>query len=174
MKKGMMIWVLLLLFFLFSACSNQANNSDNEDQVRQYMIKLYYVNTDYVLTGNESLDRLLSLEKEIEGTKKTIYLNTISALQEEPSDEAYGTEISKDITFNDVNVKEGIAYVDVSTKNLNGSSLQERFFIDQIVKTLIESFEEIEAVQFLVEGKKVESLMGHITASEPFYHLIND
>lgn len=45
--------------------------------------------------------------------------------------------------------------------------MQEYFTIEQIVASLFE-LDGIKSVQFLVNGEKVESLMGHIGVLEPF------
>ena len=42
-----------------------------------------------------------------------------------------------------------------------------KFTITQIVNSLLE-LDNIERVQFLIDGEKAESLMGHIDISEPF------
>ena len=57
--------------------------------------------------------------------------------------------------------------------------MQEVFFISQIVETIIgnghlfEDSKNVNKVQFLVKGETVESLMGHISASEPFTSELN-
>ena len=48
-----------------------------------------------------------------------------------------------------------------------GGSLQESFTISQIVKSLTE-LSSVNRVQFLIDGKKEESLMGHFDISKPF------
>ena len=45
--------------------------------------------------------------------------------------------------------------------------MQEDFTIAQIVNTLLE-LDHIDKVQFLIDGKKAETLMGHISITEPF------
>ena len=77
------------------------------------------------------------------------------------------TIIPKNLKLLNVEVINGTAFLDFSKEGLNGSSLEEYFTIKQIVDSLFE-LDNIEKVQFLVEGEKVESLMGHIGVSEPF------
>ena len=166
-KKGIFIWAFIFLVFTLAACNNKSNqNSENNPE--KYKVKLYFANTKYIETGDESLDRVIAIDKEIEGDKNSIYKNTILALKEKPKDDSYDTLIRDDINILDVYVKNNIAYVNISKENLHGGSLEEIFFIGQIVNTLIDSFKEVESVQFLVEGEKIESLMGHIDASKPF------
>jgi hypothetical protein len=61
-----------------------------------------------------------------------------------------------------------MAYVDLVGDGLFGSSLEESLLISQIVSSLVVSFEEIENVQFLIDGEVADTLMGHIDVSEPF------
>ena len=68
-----------------------------------------------------------------------------------------------------VNVRERIAYVDFSDEIVThgfGGSSREILAVGAIVNTLTE-FPEVERVQILVEGKKVNTLFGHMDISEP-------
>ncbi len=64
----------------------------------------------------------------------------------------------------------GIAYIDFgrSFEDFSGSgSLGELHTVYSIVATLTESFPEVFAVQFLVEGEQIETLAGHVDLSRP-------
>lgn len=66
-------------------------------------------------------------------------------------------------------IKDHIAYVDFNdkiTKNNSGGADSELLLVASIVNTLTE-FPNISKVQFLVEGKHVESISGHMDVSEP-------
>lgn len=65
-------------------------------------------------------------------------------------------------------VKEGTATADFSSEvtRLNVGSMGEALAVAAIVNTLTE-FPEIRRVQILVEGRKVESLAGHVDVSRP-------
>lgn len=68
-----------------------------------------------------------------------------------------------------VHVKDGIAYADFSRElkdNLNPSSTNEALLVNSIVHTLTQ-FKDVEKVQILVEGKRIESLGGHLDISSP-------
>lgn len=68
-----------------------------------------------------------------------------------------------------ITVKDHIAYVDFNdklVKNGRGGSAGEILAVGSIVNTLTE-FPEIYKVQIMVEGKKVETLYGHLDTSEP-------
>lgn len=66
-------------------------------------------------------------------------------------------------------IVEGVAYVnfskEIQTKHWGGST-GEMFTIMSVVDTLTEN-PSIKAVQFLVEGKRVESLVGHADTTRP-------
>ncbi|MCH7825904.1 MAG: GerMN domain-containing protein [Acidobacteria bacterium] len=64
----------------------------------------------------------------------------------------------------------GIAYIDFGRSFSDfsgGGSLGELHTVYSIVATLTESFPEIFAVQFLVEGEQIETLAGHVDLSRP-------
>ena len=66
-------------------------------------------------------------------------------------------------------IKDHVAYVDFNDKfikNMGGGSATEILVVGSIVNTLTE-FPEILKVQILVEGKKVDTLSGHMDVSEP-------
>jgi hypothetical protein len=64
----------------------------------------------------------------------------------------------------------GIAYVDFDRAFYDfsgGGSLAELHTVYGVVATLTESFPEIIAVQFLIEGRWIETLAGHVDLSRP-------
>jgi spore germination protein GerM len=65
-------------------------------------------------------------------------------------------------------IKDGIAAANFSSNltRFGGGSATEILLVAAIVNTLTE-FPEIKQVQILIEGKKVETLAGHIDISEP-------
>jgi germination protein M len=68
-----------------------------------------------------------------------------------------------------VNVKNHIAYADFNDKlikNSPGGSTDEILLVAAIVDTLTE-FPEIQKVQILVNGKKIDTITGHMDTSEP-------
>lgn len=73
-----------------------------------------------------------------------------------------GTKINK------VTVKEHIAYVDFNDKLIKkgGGSASEILLVGAIVNTLTE-FPDIQQVQILVNGKKIDTISGHMDTSEP-------
>lgn len=171
MRKRNLILLFIIAAALLAGCSlggKAVNEPDRNNEEKEYPVVLYYANSKYIETGDESLQKLFPVSSSVRGNADTVYLNTVLALQNTPEDEKYATLVRKDITVKKVWTDKNIAYIDIAKENLNGSSLQETFFIDQIVNTLIDSFEEIKSVQFLIDGKTAESLMGHVDISKPF------
>lgn len=68
-----------------------------------------------------------------------------------------------------LSVKDHIAYVDFNdklVKNNTGGSASEILLVAAIVNTLTE-FHNIQQVQIMVEGKKIDTISGHVDTSEP-------
>lgn len=68
-----------------------------------------------------------------------------------------------------ISVKDNIAYVDFNEKlikNNMGGSASEILLVAAIVNTLTE-FHNIQKVQIMVEGKKIDTISGHMDIGEP-------
>jgi germination protein M len=68
-----------------------------------------------------------------------------------------------------ISIKDHIAYVDFNdklVKNNNGGSTSEILLVAAIVNTLTE-FHDIQKVQIMVEGKKIDTISGHMDIGEP-------
>jgi germination protein M len=66
-------------------------------------------------------------------------------------------------------IKDRIAYVDFNDKlikNNMGGSTSEILLVSSIVDTLTE-FKEIKKVQIMVDGKKIDTISGHLDVGEP-------
>jgi len=165
MRKWVYILTLFILIGTFSGCMDTRTVEPTPEN-EEVEVTLYYASRAYVETGDEKIDKLIPIKKKIKPENNNLHLAMLNELKRAPDEESMATEIFSNITFLSVEVKNNIAYVDVSSKNLNGGSLQEFFVINQIVYTLTE-LEDIDKVQFLVDGKKAESLMGHFSIDEP-------
>lgn len=164
MKKVVYVLIIALLLVGFMACGNNTEEP-SEPMVDEVEVTLYYANNEYIVTGDEKYDRLVPIKKAFLKDDSNLYLTVLKELQNPPAQEN-AMELYPEIELLDVTIEDKIAYVNISRENLHGGSMQEGFFIDQIVYTLTE-FEEIEKVQFLVDGQITESLMGHYTADMP-------
>lgn len=75
----------------------------------------------------------------------------------------------KGTKLRNISIKDNIAYVDFNdnlVKNNRGGSASERLLVASIVNTLTE-FEDIQQVQIMVEGKKIDTISGHMDTGEP-------
>ncbi len=143
-------------------------------------LQLYYENEKYIETGDETLSPLvkiqwngLKLPEDMSKEERNVsaYVAAVTQLGNLPeNEENISTAVPKDCELNSIIVKDGTAYVDLGEglEDKLGGSFGEGMFISQITETLVNSFEEIERVQFLVEGQTVETLAGHWDVSEPF------
>jgi len=165
MRKVIYISIFILILTITTACT-KPQEQPSPDPQEKIEVTLYYANKTYVETGNEEYDKLIPVKKTIDKDDANFYLSILNELKNPPDQEDAATELFSDITFVDVKVENKIAYVNISSENLHGGSLQEAFLIDQVVYTLTE-FDEIDKVQFLVDGEIPESLMGHYSTDEP-------
>jgi len=181
MKKMISFLLAVIMIFTLAACRPKVppvgeNNGDNnavedntiiepnpEDEI--VTVKLYFANQEYIITGDENLDRIIAVEREIKPEKKSIEEVILEELKNEPEDEQLTTIVEK-INVLSVETVGNTVYVNLSGENLYGGSLEESLILQQIVLSLTE-LERIEQVQFLVDGGKRETLMGHILIEEP-------
>ena len=175
---------LLIMTLVFTSVFALTGCKINEEELEEndHQLKLYFVNSEYVETGETTAGALVLyegvyidlLEEGEEGyneeTKEQTYTSAITNLWEVPAELPKAmTLVTEDILFHGVTVKDGIAYVDVCSEDLTqGGSMEETLFISQVVETLVNSFDEIEKVQFMVDGEIVYTLMGHCYVGEPF------
>lgn len=78
-----------------------------------------------------------------------------------------------EVKLKNITVKDHIAYVDFNDKlikNKVGGSAGEMLLVGALVDTLTE-FPNVKKVQILVEGKKIETISGHMDTSEPIGHM---
>lgn len=177
MKNKRISIILLIAALIFAAglfgltgCAKEPAPEEpgNEAPTEQnYRIALFYANDKYLTSGDESLEKFIVYEEEITSAPDEVYLHTLEKLRAAP-EEGCGTMLGDQIEFNQVYLDGDTAYVDFSSDGLSGGSLEETFLISQIVNTLVNSFTEVNQVQFLVDGEVPETLMGHVGAESPF------
>lgn len=113
---------------------------------------------------------LIPVKREIKfSDDKQKYIETVNLLLENPTEEDLTKIFPKGAKFNSVTLDNDTAVVDLDsgiTKNFVGGSTGEEFLINSIVDTLTD-FEEVKQVRFLIDGKEVETLAGHMDLSEP-------
>lgn len=133
------------------------------ERVEQSMnVKVYY--------PDDSGMRLVEVEREILVDDKTDkYTAAVEALLDEPEDDNLTTIFPKNAAIRSVTIRDDLATVDFDgsiTKNFVGGSTGEEFLVGSVVNTLT-NFPEIKRVQFLVDGKEIETLSGHMDLSTP-------
>lgn len=125
-------------------------------------VKVYY--------PDDSGMKLVEVERRIniehEGEK---YFAAVEMLLDEPYEENLTTIFPRNANIRSVTVEGGLATVDLDgsiVKNMVGGSTGEEFLVGSIVDTLT-NFPEVTQVKFLVDGKEIETLSGHMDLSTP-------
>ncbi len=183
-KKRMFCFTLLSVFLISSMVGFTGCGEKTVEQYESKTLKLYFANKDYIDTGNDKNGELVVSDQISISVPKGIpdgmtaeeaasygYVEAYSMLWQVPDGlENAETVVTEKIGIHNITCKDGIAYVDLIGSGLvgKGGSLEETLFISQVVETLINSFDEIEKVQFLIDGETSETLMGHCDTSMPF------
>lgn len=114
--------------------------------------------------------KLVAVEREIlvdDTTDK--YTAAVETLLLEPEEENLTRIFPKNAAIRSVTVENGLAIVDLDgsiLKGFVGGSTGEEFLVGSVVDTLT-NFPEITRVKFLVDGKDIETLSGHMDLSVP-------
>lgn len=146
------------------ACGN--SGGDNQAQ-GQEEVKLYFANNEYIISGDESLEKLMVEDRTIDVGEGGIGMAIFQELKKGPENQDASSLIQEGLQLHGVKFEDDAAYVDFDSDGLNGSSLEEHFTILQIVNSIL-SLEDIDRVYFLVDGSEAESLMGHEDISSSF------
>ncbi len=141
--------------------------NDDSSEVFEGEVNLYFANADYIDTGDEDLDKLLSEKREITSQQDELEMTLIHELMKGPSDDSKYNLIPESIKLIDIENIDGSVYVNFNSENLNGGSMEEDFIVQQIVNTLLD-LETSNEIVFLIDGEAAESLMGHIDVSDGF------
>lgn len=137
-------------------------NEKNEKEVI-----LYFANKEYIETGDESLEQLVPEKRIVKYGDISLEEAIIKELMKGPENDKLNTVIPTTIKLINVEVSDSIAFVNFAQEGLYGGSMEEDFTISQIVNSLLE-LDNVDKVQFLIDGEKAESLMGHFDVQEPF------
>lgn len=145
---------------------NQPANNERTEQ--SLNVKIYY--------PDDSGMKLVEVEREIVVDNSTDkYTAAVETLKEEPDEENLTTIFPKNAAIRKVTVRDGLATVDFDgsiLKGFVGGSTGEEFLIGSIVNTLT-NFPEVKRVKFLVDGKEIETLSGHMDLSMPLERMNN-
>ncbi|HIU64560.1 MAG TPA: GerMN domain-containing protein [Candidatus Avacidaminococcus intestinavium] len=160
MKKRK-IWALLLIVFavLMGGCFN-----DEETKTEPVALK------EQTFTVYRATEPFLTAEKiTIEDNGKSPAENALKSLVEtKAADDKMAASFPDGTKVLAVEVKEDTAYANFSKEllNIGGGSMHEIMLTGAIVNTLTE-FPEIKQVQIMVDGKKIETLNGHLDLTDP-------
>ena len=131
-------------------------------------VKIYY--------PDESGNKLVAVERKIEiGNVKEKYSAAVNELIKQPQEKYLSGIFPKNAKLIDVKVENGTAYVNFDKSvitNFVGGSTGEEFLVGSVVDTLTE-FPEIKQVKFLIDGKEIETLAGHVDLSVPIKRIEN-
>ena len=148
-----------------TSAKKDIEKSEEKNNVEE--VNLYFVNKDYIETGDESLEKLIPEKRIIEYKDITLEEAIVRELIKGPESISLSTGIPPNIELIDVKVSDGIISVNFAQEGLHGGSMEEQLTLNQIIKTLLE-LDNVNKIQFLVNGEKAETLMDHFDISEPF------
>ena len=126
-------------------------------------VKIYVIK----ISGGEA--NLTPVEREVarDADPKTAAMKKLLSIGKEGGESAH--LIPEGTQFLSLHVDRGLATLDLSREfvdNFAGGSYQESLTVGAIVRTLTQ-FRDVDRVQMLVEGRKVETLGGHFSLAEP-------
>lgn len=156
---------LILILGTLAGCGSDPVDTE-EDKQLEHPAKLYFVSSEYLETGDESIEPMVIVETTVTTPVEEaddIYETTLDLLVQVPEE---GTDtMLREAMVEDVTVTDSIAVVDFNGELMHGGSMEEVYLIEQVVRTLVKSFDDISAVKFTVDGMGVDSLMGHLEAN---------
>lgn len=142
--------------------SKEASHVKTERTEKSMNVKVYY--------PDDSGMKLVAVEREVlvnDATNK--YTAAVESLLEEPDEENLTKIFPNNAAIRSVTVENGLAIVDLDggfLKNFVGGSTGEELLVGSVVDTLT-NFPEVKRVKFLVDGKEIETLSGHMDLSTP-------
>ena len=156
---------LVLILGTLAGCGSDPVDTE-EDKQLEHPAKLYFVSSEYLETGDETIEPMVIVETTVTlpvEEADDIYETTLDLLVQVPEE---GTDtMLREAMVEDVTVTDSIAVVDFNGELMHGGSMEEVYLIEQVVRTLVKSFDDFSAVKFTVDGMGVDSLMGHLEAN---------
>jgi len=141
-----------------SSGSNQAP-ATIEPRLTKQSVFVYY--SDNNLMELQKEEQEISFAEDIEKYKKTL------ELLEKPTKADEHVPLWSDFHYHSVTFDKGTLTIDADSKNqYNLGSSGEAMALDALKQTLFQ-FPEVERIVILADGKKTESLMGHVDVQEP-------
>jgi len=183
-KKTLLAILLMIISSLFGGCSNSPSPNIPVQQDQQQTTTPPVSEKEKETGSAAKLEAGKMMVTVYSATKDAMYLvaeQHVVPKNEHPAQTAIelliaGTKNADLMTvmpastqLRSISIKDKIAYVDFNdklVKNSIGGSAMEILLVGAIVNTLTD-FHEIQKVQILVEGKKIETISGHVDTSEP-------
>ena len=145
-----------------TAQPNVSEKKNVERQKKTLQVKVYY--------PDDAGINLVGVTRQIKITKdEDKYFNTALLLTETPKEKDLTKIFPSHAKINGVLLKRDTAFVNFDssiTKYFVGGSTGEEMLINSFVQTLTE-FPEVKQVKFLIDGKDIETLSGHMDLSAP-------
>lgn len=174
---GIILGIIFVVFlgWLVTLNKNAEKNIINEiipeeeisnSQLRQTIITLYFMDKEKGKLEPEArqIDALMLLENP--------YELLINMLIEGPKNENLTGIIPRDTKINNIEIKDGIVYIDFNDyfiKEQNLGDIQEKIIINSILKTLVE-LKEVNGIKILINGEENLGFPdGAINFNEIFY-----
>ncbi|MBP1155312.1 spore germination protein GerM [Paenibacillus sp. PvR052] len=135
-----------------------ATPAPNQEQNKQMKVKTYY--------SDSNFEKLIEKETTISYKQDADkYRAALESLKTSPDNQSL--TLFKGFTFNKVDLKDGQITIDLSmAPESHLGSGGEDMLLNALQKTLFQ-FSEIQAIEVLVDGEQVESLMGHMDLPHP-------
>ncbi|MGG2200461.1 GerMN domain-containing protein [Paenibacillus validus] len=138
--------------------NSQAPAAASEQSKISKVIKTYYSDAEFT--------KLVEQQAKIEFKNEADqYLTALNQLKKTPDDTTIS--LCKEISFKSAVLKDGQVTVDLSLPDAARlGSPGEEMLLDALKKTLFQ-FSEVKTIEILLDGKQVESLMGHMELPHP-------
>ncbi|MFW6270856.1 MAG: GerMN domain-containing protein [Bacillota bacterium] len=149
----LIIIILVIAFVLFL----RYNISAPEDTEKE--IVLYF--------SDSGANNLVAEKRKV--STKNLYKNTLEELIKGPRKEGLNRTIPEGVEVLNIKLLDGILRINFNEslqKNHWGGSTGETMTVYSIVNTMTQ-FVEIDYVEFIIEDKKIETLVGHMDLSRP-------
>ena len=148
-----------------SAGSAAVSSADKKEAAKELDIKVYY-------PDDQGL-KLVAVKRTIKTDAAGKYAAAMKSLLTGTKQKGQTTIIPKQAKVKSVKVKGDTAYVDFNqdlVKHFTGGSTGEEMLVGSVVNTLTE-FPEIKKVKFLVDGKDIDTISGHMDLGDPLERL---
>ena len=137
-----------------------------EAESKEVKVGIWIPNVEYISTGDDSLDKLIRVEvvsvsEEEESDKYMRMLKTLNKCGDSPI---------QVVEFKSAKLNGNVLEIDMADATELGisSTTTEFLILEQVCMTMFEHFEEVQSIQFKVDGKIVESFLGHVDISQEF------